>query len=128
MIALTSANLELLSVCRKTWAAQMKDSMNVNGGNLEHATATDYILHFISFNWKVLFSLIPPPSILGGWLCFIVSLAAIGGVTAIIGDIASIFGCVVGLRDSITGTLKLKACHLSVAFKKKKNLFFIKSI
>lgn len=103
MMEMTSANLDALAVCRKTWAAQIKDAMNVNGGDLENATTGDYVLHFISFNWKVLFSFIPPPSFLGGWLCFIVSLAAIGFVTAIIGDIATVFGCVVGLRDAITG-------------------------
>ncbi|KAK6626785.1 hypothetical protein RUM44_009262 [Polyplax serrata] len=102
MMAMTSANLDSLAVCRKTWAAQMKDAMNVNGGQLEDATLGDYVLHLISFHWKVLFSLIPPPNLLGGWICFVVSLGAIGFVTAIIGDLASIFGCVVGLRDSIT--------------------------
>lgn len=103
MMVLTSMNIDAIAVCRKTWAAQIKDAMNVNGGDIANATTADYALHLVSFGWKVLFSLIPPPTILGGWLCFIVSLAGIGLVTAIIGDIASTFGCVVGLRDAITG-------------------------
>lgn len=105
-MAMTSTNVDALAVHRKTWAAQIKDAMNVNGGDLENATNSDYVLHLLSFGWKVVFSLIPPPSILGGWLCFIISLAAIGLVTAIIGDIASIFGCTVGLADPITGKCK----------------------
>lgn len=52
---------------------------------------------------QIIFAMVPPPSILGGWLCFIVSLGAIGLLTAIIGDLASIFGCLVGLKDSVTG-------------------------
>ncbi len=38
----------------------------------------------------------------GGWACFTVSILAIGILTAVIGDLASSFGCTVGLRDSVT--------------------------
>ncbi|MCL4151229.1 UNVERIFIED_CONTAM: hypothetical protein GTU68_042414 [Idotea baltica] len=49
-----------------------------------------------------MFSLVPPASILEGWLCFFISLACIGILTAFIGDLAAIFGCLVGLENSIT--------------------------
>lgn len=39
---------------------------------------------------------------MGGWLCFVVSLAMIGVMTALISDLATIFGCLVGLRDTVT--------------------------
>jgi solute carrier family 8 (sodium/calcium exchanger) len=45
---------------------------------------------------------VPPPAILGGWLSFFVSLGLIGVLTAIVGDLASIFGCLVGLEDAVT--------------------------
>jgi len=51
---------------------------------------------------QLLFAFVPPPSILNGWLSFFVSLALIGLLTAIVGDLAAIFGCLVGLKDSIT--------------------------
>jgi Ca2+/Na+ antiporter len=51
---------------------------------------------------QLLFAFVPPPSILGGWLSFVISLLLIGLLTAIVGDLASIFGCLVGLPDSIT--------------------------
>lgn len=38
----------------------------------------------------------------GGYLCFIVSILSIGVVTAIIGDVASMFGCTLGIKDSVT--------------------------
>ena len=38
----------------------------------------------------------------GGWPCFFVSLGMIGLLTAIVGDLAAIFGCLVGLKDSVT--------------------------
>ena len=40
----------------------------------------------------------------GGWVCFVVSIIAIGFLTAIIGDLASAFGCTVGLTDAVTST------------------------
>ncbi|CAN0044627.1 unnamed protein product, partial [Discosporangium mesarthrocarpum] len=54
-------------------------------------------------------SWVPPPPPPLPWPCrvlvqvtFVVSLAFIGVVTALIGDVASLFGCVIGLEDSIT--------------------------
>ena len=47
--------------------------------------------------------MIPPAGLAGGWPCFFVSLGMIGVLTAIVGDLASIFGCLVGLKDSVTG-------------------------
>ena len=41
----------------------------------------------------------------GGWPCFFVSLGMIGMLTAIVGDLAGIFGCLVGLEDAVTGKL-----------------------
>lgn len=38
----------------------------------------------------------------GGWLAFVVSILVIGFLTAMIGDVASGFGCTVGLKDSVT--------------------------
>jgi solute carrier family 8 (sodium/calcium exchanger) len=39
---------------------------------------------------------------MGGWLCFTVAIIWIGVLTAVIGDVASAFGCSVGLKDSVT--------------------------
>ena len=37
-----------------------------------------------------------------GWLCFCVSLGCIGVVTALIGDLATVLGLLIGLKDSVT--------------------------
>lgn len=102
MMMMTNANVHALQVHHETYLSQIKDALNVNGGDIENATAMDYVLHFLTFGWKILFALVPPPSIFGGWLCFFVSLGVIGFLTAIIGDLAGIFGCLVGLKDSVT--------------------------
>lgn len=63
--------------------------------------------------------MIPPPGLLGGWPCFFASLAVIGGITAIVGDLASIFGCIVGLEDSVTGTsisLDIMLFHILIRY------------
>ncbi|KAH9365928.1 hypothetical protein HPB48_015008 [Haemaphysalis longicornis] len=99
---MTNTNVDKLRLHSANWAEQIKDAMNVNGGDIENAENVDYVMHFITFGWKVIFSLVPPVGFLGGWLTFFVSLGAIGLLTAIIGDMAGIFGCLVGLRDTVT--------------------------
>lgn len=37
-----------------------------------------------------------------GWLAFVVSIFIIGVQTALVGDLASHFGCSVGVKDTIT--------------------------
>ena len=59
-------------------------------------------MHFLTLFWKVLFAFVPPTDIAGGYACFVVSIVAIGLMTAIIGDLASHFGCTVGLKDAVT--------------------------
>ncbi|KAH7722403.1 sodium/calcium exchanger 3-like protein [Aphelenchoides avenae] len=62
----------------------------------------DYFMHFLSVPWKLLFATIPPTDYWGGWACFTVSILMIGLLTAVIGDLASQFGCWVGLKDAVT--------------------------
>lgn len=102
LMLMTNTNVDKLRLHSANWVGQIKDAMNVNGGDIENAEAVDYVMHFITFGWKVIFSLVPPTGFMGGWLTFFVSLAAIGLLTAIIGDLAGIFGCLVGLEDTVT--------------------------
>ena len=62
----------------------------------------DAIVHFFSIGWKVLFAIIPPPRACKGWASFCFSLFFIGCVTAVIGEFASLFGCVLGVKPSVT--------------------------
>lgn len=85
-----------------TYLSQFKIAMNVPHAEEEEPSNLDYILHFFCFYWKVLFAIIPPTRICNGWLSFFVALFFIGFVTALVGDLAKMFGCVIGLEDSIT--------------------------
>merc|ERR1712224_27913 len=62
----------------------------------------DWVMHVITIFWKLLFACIPPTDFAGGWLCFFVSLCGIAGVTVMIGDLAGLLGCSLGMDDSIT--------------------------
>ncbi|TNN29033.1 Sodium/calcium exchanger 1 [Liparis tanakae] len=62
-------------------------------------------MHFLTVFWKLLFALVPPTDYFNGWACFVVSISVIGLLTAFIGDLASHFGCTVGLKDSVTAVV-----------------------
>merc|ERR1712203_1278186 len=64
-------------------------------------TCGDYIMHFLTLFWKVIFSFIPPAGIANGYPCFVVSIAMIGLCTAVIGDVAGHLGCFIFLKDSV---------------------------
>ena len=50
---LTNNHVESMQVHHETWIGQIKDAMNVNGGDIENATNKDYVLHFLTIGWKV---------------------------------------------------------------------------
>lgn len=85
-------------------------------------TCSDYLIHFISLFWKILFAFVPPTEIWGGWACFVVSIIIIGLLTAVIGDLASHFGCTIGLKDSVTA-ISFVALGTSLPGKIKLNHF-----
>jgi len=99
---LTSVNLDKLVIGKESWKQQFQEALSVNGGNVDEAETMDFVLHFLTFGWKVLFACVPPAHIAGGWLCFCVALCAIAIVTAVIGDMATVLGLLIGLKDSVT--------------------------
>merc|ERR1712014_404746 len=60
------------------------------------------IMHFLTFGFKLIFAITPPPGLLGGYPCFFVSLGFIGLIVVLVGDLAGIFGCLIGLEDEVT--------------------------
>ncbi|CAF4934227.1 unnamed protein product [Rotaria sp. Silwood1] len=102
MASLVQCDIDKLSVTKTTWRQQFIEAMSANGGDLETAKFVHYVGHLLSVFWKVLFAFVPPTSIAGGWLTFFISFVFIAILTAIVRDVAAIFGCLVGLKDSIT--------------------------
>lgn len=95
-----------------SWKEQFTEALTVSGGDEDEEggqpsspSAMDYLMHSLTIFWKVLFAFVPPTDIASGYLCFIVSILGIGVVTAVIGDVASYFGCTLGIKDSVTAVV-----------------------
>lgn len=71
-------------------------------GVVDDVTCGEAIYHLLAVPWRVIFALIPPRHIWGGWAAFIVALSLIGVVTFLVGEIATLLGCAVGLKISVT--------------------------
>ena len=53
VVHLAHANRHRFELGSETWGQQFREAMNVNGGEIETASLADYIMHFITFYWKV---------------------------------------------------------------------------
>ncbi|XP_030575322.1 sodium/calcium exchanger 3 isoform X6 [Archocentrus centrarchus] len=106
-------NLALV-VGTNSWREQFMEAITVSAAGDEDEDDTgeerlpscfDYVMHFLTVFWKVLFACVPPTDYLNGWACFTISIIIIGLLTAVIGDLASHFGCTIGLKDSVTAVV-----------------------
>ncbi|XP_055792423.1 sodium/calcium exchanger 1-like [Salvelinus fontinalis] len=105
-------NLALV-VGSSSWREQFVNAVTVSAGDDDEEesgeerlpSCFDYIMHFLTVFWKVLFAFVPPTEYWNGWACFFVSISLIGVLTAVTGDLASHFGCTVGLKDSVTAVV-----------------------
>ncbi|XP_007667349.1 sodium/calcium exchanger 1 isoform X7 [Ornithorhynchus anatinus] len=106
-------NLALV-VGTNSWREQFIEAITVSAGEDDDddecgeeklPSCFDYVMHFLTVFWKVLFAFVPPTEYWNGWACFVVSILMIGLLTAFIGDLASHFGCTIGLKDSVTAVV-----------------------
>jgi len=103
MMNILRVDWEKAKVGHANWADQFRDAVLINGGEEdEEATIYDWAMHIISLPWKLLFALVPPTDFCGGWVCFCCALLMIGVVTAFVGDMAALLGCVMDVPDEIT--------------------------
>ncbi|XP_061162761.1 sodium/calcium exchanger 2-like isoform X2 [Saccostrea echinata] len=91
-----------------TWAGQFKNAMSIEGGQDDDGndippTFMDYLLHFLTFFWKILGAMVPPTTLLGAWPAFVFSLVYIALLTLVIEQLGHLLGCVVGLKTSVAG-------------------------
>eukprot|EP00747_Dinoflagellata_sp_TGD_P107701 gnl/TRDRNA2_/TRDRNA2_170193_c1_seq1.p1 gnl/TRDRNA2_/TRDRNA2_170193_c1~~gnl/TRDRNA2_/TRDRNA2_170193_c1_seq1.p1 ORF type:complete len:434 (-),score=61.76 gnl/TRDRNA2_/TRDRNA2_170193_c1_seq1:56-1174(-) len=88
----------------KSYTEQVISALYCGGSAEEQSQASraDWFNHCLSLFWKVLFAAVPPPVFCGGWLCFGAALTMIGAVTAVVGDMAGLLGCCLGIPDDIT--------------------------
>merc|ERR1712121_267867 len=70
-------------------------------GEEKMPTCGDYIMHFLTLPWKLIFAFIPPTAIYNGYPTFVISIVFIGLCTAVIGDVAGHLGCFIYLKDGV---------------------------
>jgi solute carrier family 8 (sodium/calcium exchanger) len=97
---------KILEVEDTSWGGQFRYACmlapTLSEDGIEEVTCFDAAMHFLTIFWKLVFALIPPRKMCGGWPCFIIALVFIGIITAIVGEAATVFGCVIGLKPAIT--------------------------
>ena len=92
-----------------TWGQQFKIACmlgpQIDQDNLcvEEVSCGAALWHFLSMFWKVVGAIVPPKKAWGGWAAFLVALAIIGIITTIVGEVATVLGCVINLKPSVTG-------------------------
>ncbi|CAC5412239.1 SLC8A [Mytilus coruscus] len=91
-----------------TWGGQFYNAFTIGGekdeeGNDIRPKWHEFLLHFLTFFWKVVGACIPPTKYLGAWPAFVLSLLYIGVLTLFIQQLAGLLGCVIGLETSVTG-------------------------
>jgi len=105
------ANASML-VGTSSWKEQFTEALSIQAeeddeeeegeeGEEKMPTCGDYITHFLTLPWKLIFAFIPPTGIYNGYITFVVSIVFIGLCTAVIGDVASHLGCFINLKDSV---------------------------
>ena len=100
---LVNLNVDKYKVGSSNYKQQFIDAVSMESDEDDGPpSAMAKAMHFITLPFKVLFAFVPPTDYAGGWLCFVVALIFIGGVTTFIGDFAALFGCAAGLKPSVT--------------------------
>lgn len=99
-----AGHIDQLRLGTSEWVDQFFNVFYCNGSAEEQKTASrmDWCWHILCLPWNVLFSLVPPVSYFGGWVCFLSSLVFLFFIAAILTDLAEMFGCVVEVADIVT--------------------------
>jgi len=104
------ANNSML-VGSSSWLDQFSEAFTVQAdddeeeegeeGEEKMPSCGDYIMHFLTLPWKLIFAFIPPTAIYNGYPTFVISIIFIGLCTAVIGDVAGHLGCFINLKDTV---------------------------
>merc|ERR1719410_3391430 len=102
-----------MMVGSSSWLDQFTDAFTVQAddddeegeegdeGEEKMPSCGDYIMHFLTLPWKLIFAFIPPTALANGYPTFVISIFMIGACTAVIGDVAGHLGCFINLKDGV---------------------------
>jgi len=97
MVSELDLDVDSVKLAGVDYMEQIRTCLDYEGGSCASA-----LLYVLSLPFKVVFAFTPPPQLGGGWPCFMSALVLIGGLTALIGDLASHVGCCLGLLPAVT--------------------------
>jgi len=100
-----SLNWDKARLGGSNWKDQFTGALYAGGlpdEGQEAPSVIDWIIHLVILPWKLILACIPPPDLGEGWCSFFASLLGIAGITALIGDLAELLGCVLGLPPAVT--------------------------
>jgi len=98
-------NKDKCDLIMSNWKDQFVDALQPGNDSDDPPGVVEWTLHIISVTWKVLFALVPPPQLCGGWAAFMVALGFIALMTVLVGDLATLFGCAIALKPEINAIL-----------------------
>jgi len=101
MMVGTSSWLEQFSDAFTVQAEDDDDEEEGEEGEEKMPSCGDYIMHFLTLPWKIIFATIPPTAIYNGYPTFVISIGFVGLCTAVIGDVAGHLGCFINLKDCV---------------------------
>jgi solute carrier family 8 (sodium/calcium exchanger) len=85
---------------KDAWKEQITDAMFPPKG--DDCTVYGAFMWFLLLPWSFFNCISPPTSFFNGWGTFVYALGCVGMTTALISDLANLFGCIVGLRSDVT--------------------------
>jgi len=94
---LLDLNVDNIKLGASSWSEQFADAFAFEGGG-----AVAFIMFLLSFPWKLIVACVPPTRFGGGWVCFLSCLVLIGVMTALVGDLAALVGCCLGISPAVT--------------------------
>eukprot|EP00043_Microstomoeca_roanoka_P019629 m.224092 g.224092 ORF g.224092 m.224092 type:complete len:835 (-) comp17030_c1_seq1:466-2970(-) len=96
---LLNINMHKFKIGGTDWRSQFIDAL---AWPEEGSGKAAVVIHLINLPWKLLAACLPPTIFGNGWVTFCSALVFIGIITALIGDLASLMGCAMGLQDAVT--------------------------
>lgn len=96
-----------LAMQEPTWAQLFKNAVllgpviDEEENEITEVDGWEAYCHFLQIGWKVLFATVPPANYGGGAPSFVLSLAYIGIVTLIVGEVATVLGCCLLIKESV---------------------------
>merc|ERR1712002_828145 len=102
-----------MMVGSSSWLDQFSEALTVQAdddeeegeegeeGEEKMPSCGDYIMHFLTLPWKLIFAFIPPTALANGYPTFVIAILFIGLCTAVIGDVAGHLGCFIYLKDGV---------------------------